>query len=67
MHNIIKNQFIKKNQNKMRANASKNHSKIHWVVKFILVALLTFGTTIIWSSVARAQIPFLYQLSVPLA
>ncbi|NES68096.1 MAG: hypothetical protein F6K24_24085, partial [Okeania sp. SIO2D1] len=59
MHNIIKYQFIKKNQNNMRAIASKNHSKIHATVKFILVALLTFGITITWSSLAWAQIPFL--------
>ncbi|NEP82453.1 MAG: hypothetical protein F6K39_32480 [Okeania sp. SIO3B3] len=55
----MKHQFIKKFQNNMRAIASKNHSKIHSVVKFILVALLTFGITITWSSLAWAQIPFL--------
>ncbi|MDY7008626.1 MAG: hypothetical protein SWX82_33090 [Cyanobacteriota bacterium] len=59
MHNIIKNQFIKKSQNNIRANASKNQIKIHWVVKFILVAILTFDITIIWSSLAWAQIPYL--------
>ncbi|NEQ74279.1 MAG: mechanosensitive ion channel family protein [Okeania sp. SIO2C9] len=59
MHNIIKYQFIKNFQNNMRAIASKNHSKINSVVKFILVTLLTFGITITWSSLGWAQIPFL--------
>ncbi|NEO58082.1 MAG: hypothetical protein F6K54_36525 [Okeania sp. SIO3B5] len=59
MHNRIKYQLIKNFQNNMRAIASKNHSKIHATVKFILVVLLTFGITITWSSIAWAQIPFL--------
>ncbi|NEN92277.1 MAG: hypothetical protein F6K48_26595, partial [Okeania sp. SIO3H1] len=59
MSNIIKYQLIKNFQNNMRAIASKNQIKIHAAVKFILVAILTFGITIIWSSIAWAQIPFL--------